>query len=237
MKKKSDAPACCSVVELRQYTLHAGARETLIALFDGKLLVPQENACMHVIGQFRDLDDKRMFVWLRGFTDMPSRAESLETFYRGAVWREHRETANATMVDSDNVLLLRPAWAGAGLPHPSSPRPEAGTPAADAAQIHVIDIYPLTSAAGEEVLGACAGPVQDRLRAQGLVPKAWYATEESPNTFPALPVREGEHVVVSVSAVERGDEAGQPPADLLSKWLAGPVQRVRGRPTRASQLR
>src|SRR5204862_8326427 len=100
---------CCPIVELRQYTLHPGKRDVLIDLFDREFIEPQEAVGIKVIGQFRDVDDPDRFVWLRGFRDMPSRARALEDFYGGPVWKAHREAANATMVDSDNVLLLRPA--------------------------------------------------------------------------------------------------------------------------------
>ena len=63
---------------------------------------------MHVLGQFRDLDDPDSFVWLRGFSDMPTRKRALEAFYGGPVWKQHAGAANATMIDVDNVLLLRP---------------------------------------------------------------------------------------------------------------------------------
>ena len=59
-----------------------------------------------MLGWFRDIEDPDAFVWLRGFADMEARARALQAFYRGAVWHEHREAANATMVDFDNVLLL-----------------------------------------------------------------------------------------------------------------------------------
>jgi|SRR5580704_13955607 hypothetical protein len=52
---------------------------------------------MALIGQFRVRGKDDRFVWLRGFKDMQSRA-----------------AANATMIDSDNVLLLRPAHADSG---------------------------------------------------------------------------------------------------------------------------
>jgi NIPSNAP len=97
------------IVELRRYTLHPEKREVLIDLFDRDLVEPQEQAGMKVIGQFRDLDAPDMFTWLRGFPDMPRRAESLAAFYDGPVWQANRDRANATMVDSDDVLLLRPA--------------------------------------------------------------------------------------------------------------------------------
>ena len=98
---------CCPVVELRQYTLHSGKRDVLIDLFDREFVETQEAVGVKAIGQFRDLDHPDRFVWLRGFPDMTSRAKALTDFYGGPVWKAHREAANATMIDSDNVLLLR----------------------------------------------------------------------------------------------------------------------------------
>ena len=105
---------CCPIVELRQYMLHPGKRAVLIDLFDRKFVESQEALGMKVIGQFRDLDNPNRFVWLRGFRDMPSRVQALEDFYGGPVWKAHREAANATMIDSDNVLLLHPATPTSG---------------------------------------------------------------------------------------------------------------------------
>ena len=62
-----------------------------------------------MLGQFRDLDDADRFVWLRGFESMAARPAALGAFYDGPVWKAHREAANATMIDSDDVLLLQPA--------------------------------------------------------------------------------------------------------------------------------
>src|SRR5262245_9599021 len=112
-----------SVVEFRRYRLRSGQCETLIDLFDREFVETQEAVGMTVIGQFRDLDDPDSFVWLRGFRDMPSRAEALGAFYGGPVWATHREAANRTMINSDNVLLLRPAFPGSGFALPDR-RPE-----------------------------------------------------------------------------------------------------------------
>jgi hypothetical protein len=105
---------CCPIVELRQYMLHPGQRDVLIDLFDREFVESQEALGMKVIGQFRDLDNPDRLVWLRGFGDMPSRAQALKDFYGGPVWKAHREAANATMIDSDNVLLLHPAKTTSG---------------------------------------------------------------------------------------------------------------------------
>ena len=104
------------VVELRQYTLRPGQRDVLVELFDREFVESQEAAGMAVIGQFRDLDDPDRFVWLRGFASMPARAAALARFYGGPAWTAHAARANATMIDSDNVLLLRPVTARAWLP-------------------------------------------------------------------------------------------------------------------------
>ena len=113
-KQAASSPPCCPVVELRQYTLHSGKRDVLIDLFDREFVEAQEQVEMKIIGQFRDLDHPDRFVWLRGFPDMASRAKALNDFYSGPVWKAHREAANATMIDSDNVLLLRPAFPTSG---------------------------------------------------------------------------------------------------------------------------
>src|SRR5215472_3645099 len=97
------------VVELRQYTLHPGQRDVLINLFDREFVETQEAVGMPILGQFRDLANPDRFVWLRGFHDMPQRAFALNEFYSGPAWKANSSEANATMVDVDNVLLLRPA--------------------------------------------------------------------------------------------------------------------------------
>ncbi|HET8873664.1 MAG TPA: NIPSNAP family protein, partial [Gaiellaceae bacterium] len=97
------------IVELRQYTLRPGQRDVLIDLFARELVAGQEALGMTILGQFRDLNDPDRFVWVRGFRDMATRPGALEAFYTGPVWKQHGKAANATMIDSDDVLLLRPA--------------------------------------------------------------------------------------------------------------------------------
>ena len=51
------APPLSPIVELRQYDLVPGSRDTLIDLFDRRLIEGQEAEGMTIIGQFRDLDN------------------------------------------------------------------------------------------------------------------------------------------------------------------------------------
>ncbi|RSM77008.1 NIPSNAP family protein [Kibdelosporangium aridum] len=97
------------IVELRQYTLKPGARDTLVDIFEKHFVHTQEVLGITLIGLFYDLDDPDRFVWLRGFEDMAKRKEALIAFYeQGEAWKTHGRAANATMLDSDDVLLLEP---------------------------------------------------------------------------------------------------------------------------------
>ena len=180
---------CCAVVELRQYTLRPGARDTLVRLFDEHFVESQERCGMRVIGQFRDLDDPDRFVWLRGFADMETRTRALEAFYGGPVWKEHGPAANATMVDHTNVLLLKPVAGTAGFRFDPRLRPGPESPdVAGGVVIATIDHL-----IGSPTPGAAAGP--DEAREATVL--ARLVTEPARNPFVRLPVREDANVRVT----------------------------------------
>ncbi|GAA4935777.1 NIPSNAP family protein [Streptomyces coeruleoprunus] len=190
-----------SVIELRQYTLRPGRRDELVSLFDREFIEPQEAAGAAILGQFLDLDDPDRFVWLRGFTDMTARHRALTAFYGGPVWAQHGPRANATMADSDDVLLLRPAPAGNGLVAPSG-RPPAGTPAPDRFVSATVWFFPPGRNNGSELIQQRLLPV---LRRTGPAPLAVLTTETAPNTFPRLPVRTGVNVVAVLTSYADGE--------------------------------
>jgi quinol monooxygenase YgiN len=240
LREGSYPDRCCTVVELRQYTLHPSRRDDLIELFDREFVETQEADGMHIVGQFRDLDDPDRFVWIRGFTDMSSREAALQAFYGGPVWKEHRAVAASTMIDSDDVLLLKPAFEGAGLTHPPAPRPPATDPAGSAATIgatiHVLGQPPLT-----DQIRDFAEESDAVVEAHGAQPLAWYVTEPAENTFLALPVRTDVSVLVSLAAFRDeahnqafAIDAGPPRAGSL---LLSATSRLRLAPTGRSQLR
>jgi quinol monooxygenase YgiN len=177
----ADAP----VVELRRYTLKPGARDTLIEIFEDHLVETQEATGMRLGGLFRDRDDPDRFVWMRAFASLEARRAALTAFYGGPVWKTHGPAANATMVDSDDVLLLRPTDpAHPALPPRTPRRPRTAAPDCErvlvTAYVHdpdkdleswlARDVHPVIEAA----LGTRVGT---------------WRTEPGPNTYPALPVR------------------------------------------------
>jgi hypothetical protein len=148
---------------------------------------------MRIIGEFRDHDNATRFVWMRGFSDMAARARSLHEFYDGPVWAAHREAANATMIDSDNVLLLRPAFPDATIAlRGDSP----DRSVADADAMALATIYTLREPAVCHFTDHFVQHVAPVLKSCGAQPLAMFETETAANTFPRLPVREGEHVFV-----------------------------------------
>ncbi|MDQ6639844.1 MAG: NIPSNAP family protein [Pseudomonadota bacterium] len=232
---------CCSIVELRQYTLHPRQRDVLVELFEKEFVEPQRAAGARVIGQFLDLDDPDRFVWLRGFDSMAARAISLATFYEGPVWKANRQAANATMLDSDNVLLLRPAGPDRGF-ELADPRRNAGVVTA---MIHYV---------APQLLPGFVSFFDARLRLMaqewGVDVLASLVSEDSPNTFPRLPIRTGESVFVWFARFD--DEPAQQsfgerfrsasgwreaaPETLLPAFMRKP-EVLRLRPSRGSSLR
>jgi len=175
-----------AILELRRYTLHPGRRDDLIALFDREFVESQEALGLQILGQFRDLDDPDQFVWLRGFTDMASRAAGLGAFYGGPVWHAHRAAANDTMVDSSNALLLCPAGSRGNFP--LAARLPVGS-AAGPTSIVTATICGLRASAVTAFPQFFEDRLAPTLAAAGAAPIATYQTHDVENNFPALPIR------------------------------------------------
>jgi hypothetical protein len=229
-----------AILELRRYTLLPGRRDDLIDLFDREFIESQEALGLDVVGQFRDLDDPDQFVWLRGFADMARRATGLGAFYGGPVWQAHRAVANATMEDSSNVLLLRPAVARHGFRADDRPRPPLGA-ATCPASIITATIYRLHRPADAEFLGLFEEQLTPTLIDAGASLLAAYQTLDVENNFPALPIRTGSPVFVwfarhgDVAAHHACRQRLDPPA--LRDHFAAPPVVLRLSPTARSRLR
>jgi NIPSNAP len=192
------------IVELRMYTLHPGRRDDLIELFEREFVETQEVVGIQVIGQFSDLDDPHRFIWLRGFNDMSGREQSLNAFYNGPIWKAHRDAANATMIDSDNVLLLRLAHRTSGFSLNGN-RPPLGSRAKQDGFVTATICY-FDAPVKSDFINYFENTMQPALMDADISVLAYFITEESPNTFPRLPVREGEHVFVWFAGFPDQDE-------------------------------
>ncbi len=240
---------CCPITELRQYTMKPGRRDDLIALFEEHFIEGQEAEGMRIIGQFRNRNNPDQFVWMRGFADMEARRKALEGFYFGPIWKEQRAAANDTIIDSDNVLLLKPART------PSSFRFDAvDRPAMDAkgpqGGIVIAIVYAFDAPIDTKFVDFFETKIAPALGDAGATLLGYFVTEPSANTFPQLPVREGEHVFIWLASFA-GDAAyaayqtalAQSQAWIkslvpaLQSWLSKPEEVLELAPSRRSLLR
>ncbi|TWF76835.1 quinol monooxygenase YgiN [Pseudonocardia hierapolitana] len=214
-----------TILELRQYTLHPGRRDELIELFEREFVESQEELGAQIVGTFRDVRDPDRFVWVRGFSDMPARRAALAGFYGGPVWKRHRDAANATMVDFDDVLLLEPVGSG----FPDAPRVAVGAGRAGPSRVLVV----VRTGDGVE---AAADDAESLLGVRPVVAR----TAPYANDFPALPVRD-EQAVVWFASFPAADALGaaRERLDTDPSWQAAAksVQVLELEPTARSALR
>ncbi|RYZ40248.1 MAG: NIPSNAP family protein, partial [Myxococcaceae bacterium] len=153
----------------------------------------------------------------------------------------HRNAANATMRDSDNVLLLRPVRPDTGFVHPGTPRPPPGTDARPDSRVEVT-LCSLKAPADEALTACFEQHVRPVLTELGAAPKALLQTEPAENTFPALPVRTGEHVFAWLTVFPDARQlhhraAVKAWAEPLQPWLSAPLEHLTLAPTARSGLR
>lgn len=197
-----------TVIELRRYRTQPGRRDELIALFEREFVESQEAVGMRLPGLFREPAEPDRFTWLRGFVDMASRTAGLNAFYFGPVWQEFRNAANATIDDSDDVLLLRPS---PGLPgratteRAAPPRPWRAI------------VLPLAEPAEATLRDYVATRWLPALLRAGAQDLAVFETEPAENNFPRLPVRTDGPVLVLLTAWPTDQPIPGLPA--LTPWL------------------
>jgi hypothetical protein len=141
------------------------------------------------------------------------------------------------MIDSDNVLLLRPFDAASGFT--LGDRGPVG--ATGRGQGVVVAGVHLLTGQDDALPARFREAFAPRLAAAGLTPGAVLTTETSPNTFPRLPVREGERVLVWLAVAADPDSADAAIARArtdpgLEGLLDHPLQLMRLQPTARSRL-
>jgi hypothetical protein len=222
------------IVELRQYAMKSGRREELIALFEREFIETQEAVGIDVIGTFCDADDPDRFVWLRGYADMDSRGKALAAFYSGRAWKTHRDAAVATMEDTENVFLLRPAWRGSGF-RDGGPRAPLGACALSQDLVEAAICY-FDEEVPESFVMTIRSVMPARCEAAGARLLAAFATEPSANNFPQHPIREGEHVIVwFLHFPDAAASRSVPISPELVRGLCKPMEILRLRPTPRSR--
>ena len=126
---------------------------------------------------------------------MEARKKALAAFYSGPVWQAHRDEANATMIDSDNVFLLRRARVGTRFTRSEAAQYETTS-------LVVAETFPLIGIHTAEFTTFFEGELEPVLLGAGASALASYVTEPSANTFPQLPVRTDTTVFIWFSSFD-----------------------------------
>ena len=174
------------VLEFRRYTIKEGEREHFAQYFDAYFPEALQQLGTIVAGDFFERKNSSGFTWIRGFHTLEDRAVVNAQFYAGSVWKEHKKTMNDLIVDSDNVMLLRPLRPERGIP--ILPAVDPIVEANGVQGIVVAQIFAV-KADSVEAFAKAAEPTFASYRAAGVREAGILVTLDVPNNYPQLPIR------------------------------------------------
>jgi len=199
LMKSSSLLTDFQVIEFRRYTIRDGEREHFAQYFESYFPEAFQQLGAVAVGQFLERGNDSRYTWLRAFHDVDDRAKANALFYYGPLWKEHAETLNSLMTDSDNVLLLRPLSRERGitvLPAVDPVKEEKGAQGIAIAQIFAV------KAGNVDAFAQQAESTFGRYREAGAREAAVLVTLDAPNNFPQLPVRTDGPYLVWLGIVE-----------------------------------
>jgi len=231
------------VIEFRRYIIKEGEREHFAEYFESYFPEAFQQMGAISFGQFFERKNPVGFTWMRGFKNIDARATINAGFYYGPLWKEHRSTMNSLMVDSDNVLLLRPLSSERGvlvLPAVDPIKEPKGAQGVVIAQIFAVKPNSVDDFAqrAEETFAS--------YRAAGAHEAGVLVTLDVPNNFPQLPVRTDGPYLVWLGIVKDNKTLETQLASLAERsmqslsatgLLRSPPELVILDPTKRSRLR
>ncbi|HEV8082203.1 MAG TPA: hypothetical protein VGP55_03335 [Chitinophagaceae bacterium] len=191
-----DVPVSIGVIELRNYVLKQGMRDSFINYFEENLIQSQRTLKGYPIGQYRVKGYEDNFCWIRGFENMKERSSFLPSFYLGPSWQQHKKIPNSLLVNNDNVHLLSPiilqndSLVSVHSINSALLIPKSG--------ITVIDFF--TANTKLELLKKLfAKSFLPLLKANELNAYTLWVSEAMPNDFPQLPVFQDKNLLVMIT--------------------------------------
>lgn len=209
------------VIELRRYAIRKGELARFGDYFESYFPEAFQQLGALALGQGFERGNATRFTWLRGFPDMDARARINAAFYYGPLWKEHRDTMNGLMLDSDDVLLLTPLNGDGAVP--VLPAVDVLTERAAERGVLVLQIFPLRKKA-LPTFTARARADFIAYRRPGIRQAGVLVTVDAANNFPQLPVREDGPYAVWLGIAEDDETLERelaPRAAKLARSLSG----------------
>ncbi len=193
---KAESTATIGVIELRNYVIKHGLRDTFIHYFEENFIKPQEALQGFLLGQYRVKGAEDNFCWIRGFKDMGERSKFLPAFYYGPVWKQHKQVANAMLANNDNVYLLKPLLLrNDSLEVATSMDPFRLMPTNG---IAVVDFY-IANTKLDQLLRLFAKEYLPWLKENGISDFTLWTSVLEENDFPRLPVFQDKNLLVTIT--------------------------------------
>lgn len=185
-----------TVIELRNYLMRPGQRDTFINYFEENFIKSQNSIGGYILGQYRIKGEEDHFLWMRGFKDMQVRNKFLNDFYYGPFWKAHKFVPNSLLLNNDNVYLLKPLnlnskedYATAGF-NTNWFATEKG--------IAVVDFY-ISNTKLDKLIEFTVKNYCEVLIKSGVKHFSFWTSELKQNEFAALPVFQDKNLMVQIS--------------------------------------
>lgn len=230
-------------IEFRRYTIKEGGREHFAQYFESYFPEAFQQLGAIAAGSFLERKNQFGFTWIRGFHTIEARAVVNAAFYYGPLWKEHKKKLNDLIIDSDNVMLLRPLSAERGVAVLPAVDPIAEVNGAQG--IVVAQIFAI-KANSVEAFAREAEATFASYRAVGVREAGVLVTLDVTNNFPQLPIRTDGPYLVWLGILKDNQmlETGfNPVAERCQRSLAatgllrGAPELIVLDPTRRSRLR
>ena len=169
------------IIDLRDYTLKSNTRDQFVERCERIIFPEQKRLGANILGTFHDANNPNRIVWLRAMPDLAERKRIMTAFYsKGVVWKANRKVVNSWIVDSDNVLLVKPieSW----------PISDIMTPSTDASIVAMYTCLRNEPFTVDRELDDVSGAVSE-LGGRLLVK---LVTDPCENNYPLHPIRTGE---------------------------------------------
>ncbi|MEO6670188.1 MAG: hypothetical protein ABIN36_11970 [Ferruginibacter sp.] len=184
------------VIEMRNYLMRPGQRDTFINYFEDNFVQSQNSLGGYILGQYRIKGEDDHFFWMRGFQDMQARNKFLNDFYFSPFWKEHKHVPNSLLLNNDNVYLLKPL-------NLNSSSNNAATSFdtnwfATEKGIAVVDFY-ISNSKLEKLIEFTRKKYIEILQSSGAKYNSFWTSELTANEFTALPVFQDKNLLVQIS--------------------------------------
>ncbi len=93
------------IFELREYRIKTGMRSSWVKLMDEMIIPFQKKMGMTIIGSFTAIEEKDLYIWIRGFNSEDERKKLYDKVYGSEYWKKDVRNAMGDMLIKSEVKV------------------------------------------------------------------------------------------------------------------------------------